>query len=140
MKVRTVLLGFAPLVLGVANLSAASVILKKDYEAILDCPAAEGAPNFMVVRKGQTFFLQTAFSNKAQVFELEIHDRDFGHMTYSPVDPKGLGELSKFVSLIHVYNNGADIDDPDQATVTSGAIEVDGRDQLCDVVGEPQAK
>lgn len=131
MKIKTVLLAIAPLLLGVADPS---------YESILKCPADEGAPDFMVVRKDQTFFLQTGFSNKAQVFELEIHDRDFGHMTYAPVDPNELGEFSEFVSLVHVYNNGADIDDPDQATVTSGAIEVDGRDQLCDVIGKPQAK
>lgn len=113
-----------------------------NYEPILDCPADERAYAFRVLRKGQIFFLEARVSSSVRIFELKIDDRDFGHMTYALVSPNDLGESSNFVKLIHIYNNEADIEDPDQAIITEGAIqanEYDG-DQLCYAIGRPRVK
>lgn len=142
MSLKLMVFGLLCLILGGANASVGSLVLPKSYTAVLNCPASYEAPNFMVAKRKNDFFLAVKINGKVKLVKLHEADGDMGYTTYSPDNRTELGHASKFASWIYIENDEADVDDMSKALITGGVIRSQGRerDQKCIVLGKFKAQ
>lgn len=119
---------------------AASHIIPKGYAPLLDCPATQKAPAFMVATKNETYFLAAKISNKVKMIELEIEDGDMGYSTFTPARPSELGNLAKLAAYVYIYNNEEDLEDSSLAVIVGGGIHAENwtKEQECKLIGKPR--
>jgi hypothetical protein len=129
--IMTRTLSLLALSLGLASSSsfASLVEVPAGYEPVLDCKAANGAPDFTVAKgdstqegEKQTYFLAASIAGATKMIELYFDDGDGGTSNMKPLHKSELGDLTDHVRTVYVNTDAEDIEDPNEAEITSGLI------------------